>query len=171
MWELYTFWAFVPILLLSYFQQNKLGLVRLAMVLSHNCFWCIGLCCWWLHCTSQGKCQGSFCPTSDFWDLLSSLAFGSSSSHCTFSCFSFCSGELLWWEIHPNFRHLLPTRPPRQYIGTALTITNCIGFAITIVSLQLIGNLVEILGVNHSLIFLIIGPILGLMSLNKLSSK
>jgi MFS family permease len=81
---------------------------------------------------------------------------------------------LLLWGItvvgdSPQFSTLVAQTAPRQYTGTALTITNCIGFAITIVSLQLGGKLLHLFGVPDTLLFLAIGPLFGLLALRNLS--
>ncbi|MEQ8714946.1 MAG: hypothetical protein RIC80_18145 [Cyclobacteriaceae bacterium] len=51
--------------------------------------------------------------------------------------------------------------------GTALTIVNCIGFAITIVSIQLVTGLMEIMEVNNLFLVLAVGPVLGLTLLSR----
>jgi len=56
--------------------------------------------------------------------------------------------------------HALP-----ELKGSALTIVNCIGFAISILSIQLVGFLVNVIPVEYAFIFLAIGPLLGLMAL------
>ncbi|MBX9733079.1 MAG: hypothetical protein K2X37_03375, partial [Chitinophagaceae bacterium] len=50
---------------------------------------------------------------------------------------------------------------------TSLTIVNCIGFAITIVSIQLIGLLQDIFQTPYIYMLLAIGPMLGLVAINK----
>ena len=51
--------------------------------------------------------------------------------------------------------------------GTALTIVTCIGFAITIVSIQLISFLVELVSFKYLYLILVIGPGLGVFALFK----
>ena len=64
----------------------------------------------------------------------------------------------------PLFSTLVAGNAPPEIKGTALTIVNSIGFAITIVSLQLITYLHQIEPV-YSLSLLAIGPALGLWGL------
>jgi hypothetical protein len=53
----------------------------------------------------------------------------------------------------------------QQYKGTALTIVTSIGFAITIVSIQLMQMIFQ--KANEALWILVVGPLLGLIALNK----
>jgi hypothetical protein len=53
--------------------------------------------------------------------------------------------------------------------GTALTIVNCIGFAITIISIQLLNFIREVVNLQYLYVFLALGPILGLMALFRIS--
>ena len=67
----------------------------------------------------------------------------------------------------PQFSTLVAQNATPSQKGTALTIVNSIGFAITIVSIQILSYI--FLSVNSNWIFTIlaIGPILGLLSLKR----
>ena len=67
----------------------------------------------------------------------------------------------------PLFSTMVAQNAPSEDKGTALTIVNCLGFSITIISIQIISSLLNF--TNSNLIFLIlaIGPIFGLISLRK----
>jgi hypothetical protein len=54
------------------------------------------------------------------------------------------------------------TKAPKEYVGSALTIMNCIGFSITIVSIQATIYLKSFIKPEFLLFFLVIGPLLGL---------
>jgi len=56
---------------------------------------------------------------------------------------------------------------PDESRGTSLTIVNCIGFAITIVSIQTISAFSTRLGGQYTYLLLAIGPIVGLIGLLK----
>jgi len=49
--------------------------------------------------------------------------------------------------------------------ATALTIVNCIGFSITIISIQLLNAFQDLINPKYIYTILAIGPILGLMAL------
>jgi hypothetical protein len=67
----------------------------------------------------------------------------------------------------PLFSTLVATNAPPQATGTALTVVNSIGFAITIVSIELVNLLTEVLRPEHLLLFLAPGPALGLLGFLK----
>jgi hypothetical protein len=55
-----------------------------------------------------------------------------------------------------------------EYKGTALTIVTCIGFAITIVSIQFINYLESWMKIDSVFVLLAPGPIIGLLFLLRL---
>ena len=67
----------------------------------------------------------------------------------------------------PLFSTLVAQNAPSEDKGTALTIVNCIGFSITIISIQIICSLINITNSNLIFSILAIGPIFGLLSLRK----
>ena len=62
----------------------------------------------------------------------------------------------------PLFSTLVAQNSSAQNRGTSLTIVNCIGFAITIVSIQFLQYLSDLISYQYVLMFLGIGPIIGL---------
>jgi hypothetical protein len=65
----------------------------------------------------------------------------------------------------PMFSTLVAQNADAEIKGTALTIVNCIGFAITIISIQLLNSLRFVIDSNSIYLLLAIGPILGLIAL------
>jgi predicted histidine transporter YuiF (NhaC family) len=65
----------------------------------------------------------------------------------------------------PQFSNLVATSVTPELKGTALTLVNCIGFAITIFSIQLLGLLQNNIPIYLLFIPLAIGPILGVYNL------
>jgi hypothetical protein len=65
----------------------------------------------------------------------------------------------------PQFSALNAQNAPKELVGSALTIANCIGFAISIVSIQLLNVLAG--HVDTAWLFLVLtpGPVLGLLAL------
>ena len=55
--------------------------------------------------------------------------------------------------------------------GTAMTIVNCIGFAISIISIQLISALIDLSNTKYVFIVLAGGPALSLIYANKNNAK
>lgn len=80
---------------------------------------------------------------------------------------------VLFWGIvvisdSPQFSALAAVFCPPEYTGTALTIQNGIGFGITVVSIQLIAWLSQVIGWQWAFVFLAAGPALGAIFMAKL---
>lgn len=167
MWELYTFWAFVPVLLIAYVNQTSINLN-----ISLWSFIIIGI-------GSMGCAIGG----------LISLKIGSakvaftqlllSGICCILSPFLFSAspeifiGFLIFWGIvvvgdSPQYSAISARTAPKELVGTGLTIMNCIGFAITIVSIQFVNYTAIHIDKNYLLLVLAMGPLLGLISMRPL---
>ncbi|HEY0336453.1 MAG TPA: MFS transporter, partial [Burkholderiales bacterium] len=77
---------------------------------------------------------------------------------------------MLVWGItvlgdSPQFSALNAQNAPKELVGSALTIANCIGFSITIVSIQLLNELSTSVNVAYLYVPLAVGPLFGLMAL------
>jgi hypothetical protein len=80
---------------------------------------------------------------------------------------------LLFWGIvvvgdSPQFSALNAQNAPKTLVGSALTIANCIGFAITIVSIQLLSWLSGIVSARWLFVVLALGPLAGLFAMSPL---
>jgi len=166
MWELYTFWAFVPFLIATYndFNQTDLPLALLSFaVIAIGTFGCIigGYLS-----LKKGNRKVAFDML-----LISGLC-------CLFSPFLFSVSPILFilvlliWGFtvvgdSPQFSTIVAKTAPSLYIGTALTIVNCLGFALTIVSIQVVAYLITVIPINNVLLVLLIGPLMGLLSFRK----
>ncbi len=64
----------------------------------------------------------------------------------------------------PQFSNLVGANAPLEYVGTVFTIVNCIGFAITAVSIQLLGYLSTRVSPEYLFLPLAVGPLVGLIS-------
>ncbi|MEM7424817.1 MAG: MFS transporter [Pseudomonadota bacterium] len=170
MWELYAFWAFVPVILKSYFgPDNPFSLSSL----SFSIIAIGGIACVLGGFLAQrkGNKKVAFAAllSSCICCLLSPLAFELSSE------FVFL-GFLLFWGMvvimdSPLFSAMVAQNAAPEIKGTALTIVNCIGFAITIVSIQVLTFLQDML--DPSLLYMVlgIGPLIGLWSLSKFKTS
>jgi len=67
----------------------------------------------------------------------------------------------------PLFSTMIAQNAVAEVKGSALTIVNCIGFSITIISIQLINFLSHSLNTNFIYMILAVGPVAGLIALNK----
>ena len=168
MWELYAFWAFVPVILKTYSRMHPESSFNIPL-LSFFIIGSGGLACVLAGYIAQSK--GT--KTTAFTALL--LSFGC----CLVSPLIFemthaylFLGFLLFWGMvviadSPLFSTLIAQNAAPEIKGTALTIVNCIGFSVTIISIQLISGMRELTNSNAIYSILAIGPVLGLMSLRR----
>jgi len=68
----------------------------------------------------------------------------------------------------PQFSALNAENAPKEYVGSALTIVNSIGFLITVFSIQLVNSLMQVIEPDYIFWLLIPGPVLGLWMLRSL---
>ncbi|WP_224995382.1 MFS transporter [Cesiribacter sp. SM1] len=167
MWELYTFWAFVPLLLMAYEQQQE-NLLPGISLLSFAIIAIGALACIWGGYLSQTIGSGRVA----FRALLVSLCC------CLLSPLLFYAPPplflvfLLLWGMavvadSPQFSALVAQNAPKEATGTALTIVNCLGFSITIFSIQLMNLLSTWIAAEYRFMLLAIGPLLGLFALKR----
>lgn len=164
MWELYAFWAFVPIILNTYMEIHPNSNLNVPLL----SFLIIGVGS--LACIVGGYISIRKGPRQVA--LVSIIASGAC---CLVSPFAFAwslpifIAFLLFWGMtviadSPQFSTLVAMNAPAESKGTALTIVNCIGFSITIVSIQLLSSLQQEMNPIYSLLLLGIGPLLGVLS-------
>jgi MFS family permease len=80
---------------------------------------------------------------------------------------------LLIWGItvsgdSPQFSALTASNAPSQAVGSVLTLTNSIGFAISIVSIELFTTLAQHHALGALLPWLGLGPLLGVLAMRPL---
>lgn len=68
----------------------------------------------------------------------------------------------------PQFSALTATNCPREVVGSVLTLVNCIGFAISAITIQATSLLSVHFGLSVVLPFLVLGPIAGLIAMRPL---
>jgi MFS family permease len=168
MWELYAFWAFVPIILGDYLNKHPEFRINIS-------FWSFiiiglgGLSCviggYLSHVFGTKKIAFLALLLSCICCLISPLIFGANSVLLLLIF-------LIFWGLvviadSPLFSTLIAQNAIPKFKGTALTIVNCIGFAITIISIQLLHYFRIRWNPNYIYMILAIGPILGLFALYK----
>lgn len=165
MWELYAFWAFVPWMLAAHAAQSAGGPVNIplwsfAVIAAGS----LGCAAGGLVSLRHGSAPVAFAQlaASGLCCALSPLLF-----HAPTPLFL---GFLLFWGVvvvgdSPQFSALNARSAPRERLGSALTIANCIGFGITIFSIELLNAASGILAPQWLFLLLVPGPVLGLLSL------
>lgn len=169
MWELYTFWTFVPLMLsqklnsldynYSLLSFSIIGFGALACFIS-------GILSNWL----SGH-------------RIALIAVTVSGACCLFFPLFFCyaSNELyiaflLFWGVFvvadsPMFSSLVAANAPAELRGSTLTLVNSIGFLITILSIQFTGQMLKHLPFYYVWTILAIGPVFAVLQLVNRSNK
>ena len=165
MWELYAFWAFVPSML-HLFNKTHNATFNIPTA-SFSIIAIGGLACVLGGYISQKVGVKQVAMSSLALSCLCCLLFPllfSVGSAIVFIIF------LLFWGMvviadSPLFSTLVAQNAPPNLKGTALTIVNCIGFFITIISIQLLNTLQTWTNTPTILTVLAFGPLIGLMVL------
>ncbi|WP_443937708.1 MFS transporter [Pedobacter sp. MW01-1-1] len=168
MWELYTFWAFLPVMLQLFnvhHPEKPLNTPLLSFLIIASG----GLSCILGGLLSQKygakKIATIALTISGICCLLSPLLLFSS-SHTVVLCFLFVWG-LSATADSPLFSSLVAKNAPDDLKGTSLTVVNCIGFAITIISIQVLNIVSKEINPHYLYTVLALGPIFGLIALRK----
>jgi predicted MFS family arabinose efflux permease len=166
MWELYAFWAFVPVALAARAAVDNVSVWSFA-VIAAGFAGCAGGGLVSLRAGSARVALAQL-STSGACCLLSPLLFLAPAP--VFVAF------LLVWGVavvgdSPQFSALNAANAPPGLVGSALTIANCIGFAITIPAIELLNAAAGWLPVQYLFLLLVPGPVFGLVAMRPLLGK
>ncbi|PQB03795.1 MFS transporter [Aureitalea marina] len=171
MWELYAFWTFAPVVMLHMARSTETSLPNPSL-------WSFGIIAIGsIGCVLAGlgsprygirKMAFIALSLSGLCCLLSPLIFGLSALWPALIL-------LIFWGVavipdSPMFSSLVAKNANPDLKGTALTLVNGIGFALTIVSIQLINWISIRWSFEFWLFPLVAGPILGLWCLRRMGS-
>ena len=170
MWELYTLWAFFPVFIKAYVTAAGLTL--------NIPFWSFAvIAAGSLGCVAGGHLSMRFgSPSVAFLQLLTSGICCLLSPIVFHSLPALFLGFMLLWGVtvvgdSPQFSALTAQTAPKELVGSALTIVTSIGFSITIFSIQFTNYLLDRIAPEFIFLFLIPGPIFGLINLWPLYRK
>jgi len=166
MWEVYAFWAFVPVMLTT-FNNRHSGLNLNIPLLSFTVIASGGLACvmgGMLSLRYGAKRIATLALLGSCLCCLSSPLFLLGDSTALLMIFLFFWGMTVAADS-PLFSTLVAQNAAEESRGSALTIMNCIGFTITIISLQCTSFLLSFFNPEIVFIALAIGPIFGLVAL------
>ena len=167
MWELYTYWAFIPLILIYYVNLNPVDLNISTWSFIIIASGSIGCIVGGMISNKIGSAKVAFVQLgfSGLCCLVSPLMFHTSAP--VFISF------LVFWGIvvvgdSPQYSAIIALSAPKKLIGSGLTLVNSIGFAITILSLWFVNQFIDVIDYNLLFLLLAIGPIAGLISLKPL---
>ncbi|GIZ08474.1 MFS transporter [Flavobacterium sp. UMI-01] len=163
MWELYAFWTFVPVMIHNYNSIhstiiNATSLLSFLVIASGS-----------LACAISGHLS-HYIGTKK----LSQIILFLSATCCVISPLFLQMDSSKWflaflffWSFvviadSPLFSTLIAQKAPPDIKGSVVTLVNCIGFFITIVSIQLLSYFLNSSNQNYLFTILAIGPFIGL---------
>jgi len=167
MWELYTFWAFVPLLLIAYSRRHEIAI--------DVSLWSFAIIAAGAVACAVGGVISSRAGSAPVAALLLAV----SGLCCLLSPLLFAAGLpvflafLLLWGFSvssdsPQFSALNAANAPREFVGSALTVVNSIGFLITIPSIHLADAMLAQMDPRYLFWLLAPGPALGLWAFRPL---
>lgn len=169
MWELYAFWAFVPVIISGIYpgiSDSDLSLLSFAVIGAGA-----------ISCVIGGTLS---LRKGSAWVAIAAMAI--SLTCCIISPLIFNIPSLLAllvvfvWGMSvipdsPQFSALVAKYSAPELKGTALTIVNSTGFTISVLSIQALNWLVYQHGVEFALLMLVPGPAIGILSMRSLLRK
>jgi len=170
MWELYAMWTWIAVLATSSFAAAGMG--RPAAAGSLAAFLAIGsgtagcaLAGWFADTLGRARVAIWAMWTSAACAALTSLVFG---------------GPPLWLFIlamiwgfsvvadSAQFSALVSEYSPADHVGTALTLQTCLGFLLTMVTIEMLPRVAAIVSWRYASLILVPGPLLGIAAMRKL---
>jgi MFS family permease len=163
MWELYAFWAFIPVILAAYLSLHPEFHVSIPIlsffIIASGAFSCVIGGYLSLRISTIKTAQYAL-SISCLCCLLSPILF-LYSSPVLFMVFLFLWAMAVIADS-PMFSTLVAKNTNPEARGTVLTLVNCIGFSITIISIQLLNYMAAYHAPQYLFILLGIGPLIGL---------
>ena len=166
MWELYTMWVMVPLILATRLSGTGLSWAAF-LVLGAGALGCAGGG-WVAQRWGSARVAGAQLAMSGACCLATPLLLGAPDA-------AFYAWLVLWGITvsgdSPQFSTLTARNAPPQAVGSVLTLTNSIGFGISIASILLFVWLADSVPLGALLPWLAIGPALGLWALRPLLAE
>ncbi len=168
MWELYAFWAFTPFAIKTFNQLNNTEInvpLWTGIIIAFG-----GLSCFLGGILSirVGSYKVAFYALfiSGLLCLASPLAFNT--TPILFLCI-WCTWGMAVTADSPQFSNLVANAVSPELKGTGLTIVNSIGFAVSILSIELLSFMSPKVPSTLLYLVLFIGPALGIIALKRRS--
>lgn len=164
MWELYTFWTFVPIFLMAYKNRYE------------NIDYNVSILCFSIIAVGSLACIVGGMLSEKFGHEKMAFRFLFMSALCSlffpvifyFTSVNVFVAFLIFWGMvvvadSPLFSTLVAKNAPANIKGTALTIVTCLGFAITIISIEFFNYVYGLKTSFYAFMLLALGPLLALL--------
>ena len=166
MWELYTFWVLVPLIVATRLPAAQVPAAAFAVI-----------CAGFFGCAFGGLLARRYgsAPVAAVQLAASGLCCVLAPLLLDAPLWLFAAWLLVWGVTvvgdSPQFSTLTALNAPRDAVGSVLTFVNCIGFAISMVSVELFARAAAHWPLAVLLPWLAIGPALGLRALGPLLGR
>ncbi len=170
MWELYAMWTWVAVFAAASFAAS--GMADAATAGSIAAFLAIGSGA--LGCVVAGYIADRIGKARvAMWSMLASAA-------CAASTLVVFGGSPVWlyalimvWGVavvadSAQFSALVSEHAPRDHVGTALTLQTCVGFLLTMVTIEALPRLAAATSWQWASLLLVPGPLLGALAMFRL---
>ncbi|MBD3107790.1 MFS transporter [Bacillus sp. AGMB 02131] len=170
MWELYAMWTWLPVFFAASFKLTSPEIS--SWIIALLSFLCIGIA------GAIGCIVGGYVSDKIGRSNLTIISMFVSAICAVLIGFTF--GQAIWLTVlvsiiwgmtvisdSAQFSAAVSETAESEYVGTALTFQMCIGFLITIFSINIIPLLVNTVGWQWAFTLLAIGPLLGIISMYK----
>lgn len=164
MWELYAMWVLVPLVLATRLAADASVPAWTFAVLGLGAVGCVSGGIAARHFGSARVsttllATSGLCCVAAPWLLTAPLAL-------------FLAWLLLWGFAvagdSPQLSALNATNAPQQAVGSVLTLVNSMGFAISVVTIEVFARLSQTTSLAHLLPWLAVGPLLGVLAMRPL---
>jgi MFS family permease len=171
MWELYALWTWIPTFLLAAPAASALpAATGIVVFLSMGVAGAIGclLGGWGADRYGRSPAAVAALVTSGACCLSSPLAFGAGPTVLAVFCAVWGASVIADSGV---FSTALSEAADPRYVGTALSAQTALGFALTVLSIQLVPLLADAVGWRFAFLLLAPGPVLGAVAMRALGSR
>jgi MFS family permease len=167
MWELYAMWTWIAVLATASFTAagvagaSRSGSIAAFLAIASGTAGCV-LAGWLADLLGRARVAMWAMAVSAACAALTVVVFGASPGW-------FFLIAVVWGFAvvadSAQFSALVSDYAPREHVGTALTIQTCLGFLLTLVSIEALPRLAEAAGWQWASLLLVPGPLLGILAM------
>lgn len=171
MWELYALWTWLPTFLLASPAAGALpGSVGLVVFATMGIFGAAGCLLGGVMADRFGRSPAAVAAlvVSGACCLLSPVAFAAGPAVLVVFCAVWGASVIADSGV---FSTSLSETADSRFVGTALTAQTAIGFALTVLSIQLVALLADAIGWQYAFLLLLPGPVLGACAMQILGAR
>jgi len=171
MWELYTLWAFIPLFLTGYIiihPDREFNVPLWSFIIIAIGFF---------GCSVGGiiSLKKGSAPVAFYQLALSGVCCLLSPMFFFLPVHLFLLVMIIWGITvvgdSPQYSAVIAKNAPEKLVGSALTLVNCIGFFLTVISIQFLDMMTLWIDTQYLFLLLLPGPLTGLYSMYHLVSR